>query len=531
MGVEGEPPTQEEIQEIRSLVARRASESASDELDLEALSRIQNDDNYVTKFFKHVFDHPGVQVEATSKMIMHSLIWRKEFGTKDIQESDFTQALLEKGALFARNRDKDGRKLLIFCVGKHVKGEVKMEDMKKFFVYYLERLGREDNGEQFSIVFDCRNGGLKNMDMEFMQFMIGVMKDFYPDPLNYILVFEMPWVLNAAFKIIKAWLPPPAVKKIKFLTKSNMSEYVDDENRLEAWGGLDTWEYKWEPESSALANGHKEEARKKTVTFAGSNLVVSPSAESLGSAVSSSSGMGGSGQPGGQDLLRLSPAQEVMFSSSPMGDLTGKVTLYNNSGRPLGYKIKTTSPEKYRVRPSTGCLPPGQDATVEIHVSSSQAKEAGSLLRDKFLVTAVLLDREDLPPPQLAEALKTQTPDGQYRLRCQLAGSLGDSGQVLSPSMYSSPGGMAPPTQTEDPVRQVANIGRKVTQLVAGQEQVSAQLRQIHLLLVITICLLVTLIFLVFFYQSECPSAMQPINQGQSVVESPDLEEPIKSEL
>ena len=24
-----------------------------------------------------------------------------------------------------------------------------------------------------------------------------------------------------------------------------MSEYVDDENRLECWGGLDTWEYKW----------------------------------------------------------------------------------------------------------------------------------------------------------------------------------------------------------------------------------------------------------------------------------------------
>ena len=41
------------------------------------------------------------------------------------------------------------------------------------------------------------------MDMEFTQFMINTMRDFYPNPLNYILVFEMPWVLNAAFKIIK----------------------------------------------------------------------------------------------------------------------------------------------------------------------------------------------------------------------------------------------------------------------------------------------------------------------------------------
>ena len=76
-----------------------------------------------------------------------------------------------------------------------------------------------------------------------------------------------------------------------------MSEYVDDENRLECWGGQDTWEYKWvsdhpplsftvnyrfEPESR---HGLKEEGRKKTVTFAGSPLVASPSADSLGSAL------------------------------------------------------------------------------------------------------------------------------------------------------------------------------------------------------------------------------------------------------
>ena len=33
--------------------------------------------------------------------------------------------------------------------------------------------------------------------------------------------------------MIKAWLPAAAVKKIKFLTKSNMGEYIDEDNRLE----------------------------------------------------------------------------------------------------------------------------------------------------------------------------------------------------------------------------------------------------------------------------------------------------------
>ena len=53
-------------------------------------------------------------------------------------------------------RDKDGRKLLVFSVFKHIKGQEKMEDMKKFFVYWLERLYREEAGQQITLLFDCR---------------------------------------------------------------------------------------------------------------------------------------------------------------------------------------------------------------------------------------------------------------------------------------------------------------------------------------------------------------------------------------
>ena len=63
-------------------------------------------------------------------------------------------------------------------------------------MYYLERLDRSTGGDKMTLVFDCAGCGLKNMDMELIQYMIGVYKDYYPDVLNYILVFEMPWVLN-----------------------------------------------------------------------------------------------------------------------------------------------------------------------------------------------------------------------------------------------------------------------------------------------------------------------------------------------
>ena len=56
-------------------------------------------------------------------------------------------------------------------------------------------------------------------------------------------------LFSAAFKVIKGWLPPAAVKKIKFLTKSNMNEYVAEDQMLEDWGGTDDWQYAWLPES------------------------------------------------------------------------------------------------------------------------------------------------------------------------------------------------------------------------------------------------------------------------------------------
>ena len=196
MGVEGQSPSEAEIQEIRQEVGRRLGNLSPGEVDPSDVSKVNSDDKYVSRFFRHVFDNPGEQTEAAAKMIVNTLKWRQEQGARHIKEADFQQSLLDRGALFSHNRDKDGRKLLVFCVFKHVKGQEKMEDMKKFFIYCLERVYREEGGNQLTLLFDCRGAGMRNMDMEFVQFIIGTLKDYYPDPLNYILVLEMPWVLN-----------------------------------------------------------------------------------------------------------------------------------------------------------------------------------------------------------------------------------------------------------------------------------------------------------------------------------------------
>lgn len=64
--------------------------------------------------------------------------------------------------------------------------------------------------------------------------------------------------LLAAFKIIKTWLPARAVKKIKFLSKHNLNEYIPKESTMVSWGGDDDYEFSFIPETKKV-----EETKKK----------------------------------------------------------------------------------------------------------------------------------------------------------------------------------------------------------------------------------------------------------------------------
>ena len=50
-----------------------------------------------------------------------------------------------------RNRDADGKQLLVFEVKKHIKGVNNMNDMHRMFLYFLERVDREDSDGMVTI--------------------------------------------------------------------------------------------------------------------------------------------------------------------------------------------------------------------------------------------------------------------------------------------------------------------------------------------------------------------------------------------
>lgn len=60
----------------------------------------------------------------------------------DINENTVNREYLEEGSIFVRNRDKDGKSLLILKCKKHVKGQKDFEELKKVVIYWFERAER-----------------------------------------------------------------------------------------------------------------------------------------------------------------------------------------------------------------------------------------------------------------------------------------------------------------------------------------------------------------------------------------------------
>jgi len=96
------------------------------------------------------------------------------------------------------------------------------------------------------------------------------------------------------------------------------------------------------------------------------------------------------------------------------------INLKNCTDDLVTYKVKTTAPEKYRVRPSTGLIQPGQAVDVNVYLPPGMH----STNRDKFLIMSlVVADKEsEKGINELNDMWKSASKDDivEHRIRCVL---------------------------------------------------------------------------------------------------------------
>lgn len=103
------------------------------------------------------------------------------------------------GLYFLHNHDIDGKPLFINTSRLHFKNQRDQAELLRVFIYWIERLWRQSNYDKFTMIIDLSNSGLSNSDLGYTRTVVNIIKNYYPNTVNYLLIFEMPWVLNGEF--------------------------------------------------------------------------------------------------------------------------------------------------------------------------------------------------------------------------------------------------------------------------------------------------------------------------------------------
>lgn len=207
------------------------------------VKRLRESDDYCRRVITHV----RLDMGLAHKVVSYSLRWRRHVNVLDIKEEKIMKEVFERGALFPFNKDKNGCHILMLRLKLYSKSLVPAEQVKQTMLFFLEKLYTEMGTKRVTMVFDCTDAGIGNVDLDMVRFILNVFLKRYPMGLGYVLVYDMPWLFTAAWKIIKGWLIPEATARIKMVNKEEIKEYVDVKNLPVRMGGTDDYEYEYKP--------------------------------------------------------------------------------------------------------------------------------------------------------------------------------------------------------------------------------------------------------------------------------------------
>uniref|UniRef100_A0AAY4DSC3 MSP domain-containing protein n=1 Tax=Denticeps clupeoides TaxID=299321 RepID=A0AAY4DSC3_9TELE len=395
--------TESKTEETRQRFRTEYLQESSDRYDSRDVYRLMKDDDLVEGYLTwrlHV-------VEDALKMIDDSFLWRKEYCVNDLTESCIPKWMFETGAVYLHGYDKEGNKLFWFKVKLHIKDAKTILDKKKYVAFWLERYSKQEPGKPLTVVFDMSESGLSNI-------------------VTKMIMYEMPWIMNAAWKIVKTWLGPEAISKLKFVSKSDVQTYISPEHLPPHMGGTDPFKYSYPPlpdddfQSPISDNGPvvseeeneskdtEPECKESLDSSFSSDLVIRPKkvnfSEDLdrGDSISRTKWVRKPQTTFKGTLINISPAEELSFGSK---DTERKclIILNNVTKNQVAFKVRTTAPEKYRVKPSNTSCEAG--ASVDIVVSLHGGFQASP--QDRFLIMAAEMEQSaGAGSPELAQFWK-----------------------------------------------------------------------------------------------------------------------------
>ena len=97
------------------------------------------------------------------------------------------------------------------------------------------------------------------------------------------------------------------------------------------------------------------------------------------------------------EFFLISPDKELSFKKPLTVSSKENVSLTNKLSEPIAFKIKTTAPKQYCVRPNSGRLSPGESANISVLLQAMKEDPPSDFVsKDKFLVQAIKISQDIL---------------------------------------------------------------------------------------------------------------------------------------
>ena len=136
---------------------------------------------------------------------------------------------------------------MIFRVKINKKIKEWVDIVKKYIIYMFERVDREKDENRLTLLFDCTDAGISNVDIDLLFFILSLVRNYYPMILNGALVYQLPWILNYVLKLVYSWLPQDHREMIHLITKKELFDNIASDELPDFLGGTCDLPYKTAP--------------------------------------------------------------------------------------------------------------------------------------------------------------------------------------------------------------------------------------------------------------------------------------------
>ncbi|KAJ1293830.1 hypothetical protein BS78_01G098900 [Paspalum vaginatum] len=199
-------------------------------------------------------------VAKSRKMLEDSLKWRAAYRPEDIRWPEVSVEG-ETGKMYrASFRDREGRTVIVMRPAKQ--NTSSHEGQIRFLVYCLENavLSLPEGHEKMIWLIDFTGWTMANaVPLKTARETINILQNHYPERLAMAFLFNPPKVFEAFWKVVKYFLDPITIEKVKFVYLKDeesmkvMHKYIDPEVLPVEFGGKSNVVYNHEEYSELMA--------------------------------------------------------------------------------------------------------------------------------------------------------------------------------------------------------------------------------------------------------------------------------------